>query len=117
MRFFLGLGEAGNFPASIKTVAEWFPQRERALTVGIFNAGSYVGAIIAPPILAFHALPVILIISALSKLAYHWGLLQPLVVTRNPADPERYEVEAGGRRLRAPMLFLALSWFALIDRL
>ncbi len=47
-RFALGLGEAGNFPASIKTVAEWFPKKERALATGIFNAGSNVGAIIAP---------------------------------------------------------------------
>jgi ACS family hexuronate transporter-like MFS transporter len=47
-RFALGLGEAGNFPAAIKTVAEWFPKRERALATGIFNAGSNVGAIAAP---------------------------------------------------------------------
>jgi ACS family hexuronate transporter-like MFS transporter len=46
-RFLLGLGEAGNFPAAIKTVAEWFPRRERALATGIFNAGSNIGAIIA----------------------------------------------------------------------
>ena len=44
----LGLTEAGNFPAAIKTTAEWFPQRERALATGIFNSGSNVGAIIAP---------------------------------------------------------------------
>ncbi|NII09373.1 MFS transporter [Oleiagrimonas sp. C23AA] len=47
-RFALGLGESGNFPAATKTVAEWFPRRERALAVGIFNAGSNFGAIIAP---------------------------------------------------------------------
>jgi MFS transporter, ACS family, aldohexuronate transporter len=47
-RFALGLGESGNFPASIKTVAEWFPRRERALAIGIFNAGSNVGAILTP---------------------------------------------------------------------
>jgi ACS family hexuronate transporter-like MFS transporter len=46
-RFVLGLGEAGNFPAAIKTVAEWFPRRERALATGLFNAGSNVGAIVA----------------------------------------------------------------------
>lgn len=39
-RFALGLGEAGNFPAAIKTVAEWFPRRERALATGLFNSGS-----------------------------------------------------------------------------
>jgi len=47
-RFALGLGESGNFPAAIKTVAEWFPKKERALATGIFNAGSNVGAVAAP---------------------------------------------------------------------
>jgi len=47
-RFALGLGESGNFPAAVKAVAEWFPQRERALAAGIFNSGSNVGAIVAP---------------------------------------------------------------------
>jgi len=44
----LGFGEAGNFPAAIKTMAEWFPRKERALATGIFNSGTNVGAIIAP---------------------------------------------------------------------
>jgi ACS family hexuronate transporter-like MFS transporter len=55
VRFALGLGEAGNFPAAIKTVAEWFPKKERALATGIFNSGSNIGAIFAPvvvPIIA-----------------------------------------------------------------
>lgn len=47
-RFALGLGEAGNFPAALKTVAEWFPRRERAFATGIFNSGSNIGAIVAP---------------------------------------------------------------------
>jgi ACS family hexuronate transporter-like MFS transporter len=47
-RFALGFFEAGNFPAAVKTVAEWFPKKERALATGLFNAGSNVGAIIAP---------------------------------------------------------------------
>src|SRR5579864_5139869 len=47
-RFMLGLGESGNFPAGIKTVAEWFPRKERALATGLFNAGSNVGAVLAP---------------------------------------------------------------------
>src|SRR5260370_39452432 len=48
MRFTLGLGESGGFPSSLKAVSEWFPQKERALAVGVFNAGSNVGAIITP---------------------------------------------------------------------
>jgi ACS family hexuronate transporter-like MFS transporter len=54
-RFALGLGEAGNFPAAIRTTAEWFPKNERAFATGIFNSGSNIGAILAPaavPILA-----------------------------------------------------------------
>ena len=47
-RFALGIGEAANFPACIKTVTEWFPARERALAVGILNSGTNVGAIVAP---------------------------------------------------------------------
>ena len=47
-RFMLGLGEAGNFPASIKAVAEWFPKKERALATGIFNSGTNVGALLVP---------------------------------------------------------------------
>lgn len=56
-RFALGIGEASNFPAAIKTVADWFPKRERALATGIFNSGSNVGAIVAPlmvPVVAAH---------------------------------------------------------------
>ncbi len=50
-RFGLGIGESGNFPAAIKTVAEWFPKKERALATGILNAGSNVGVILAPLII------------------------------------------------------------------
>ncbi len=48
MRFLLGLGEAGNFPGAIKTVAEWFPKRERSLATGIFNSGTNIGALLTP---------------------------------------------------------------------
>ncbi|HVF30827.1 MAG TPA: MFS transporter, partial [Pyrinomonadaceae bacterium] len=47
-RFALGLGEAGNFPASIKSVSEWFPKKERALATGIFNSGTNIGALATP---------------------------------------------------------------------
>ena len=52
-RFLLGIGEAGNWPAAIKVVAEWFPESERALACGIFNSGSSFGAILAPPVVAY----------------------------------------------------------------
>jgi ACS family hexuronate transporter-like MFS transporter len=59
-RFALGLGEAANFPAAIKSVAEWFPKKERALAAGILNAGANVGAIATP------------IVVPIITLAYGW---------------------------------------------
>ncbi|MBN2194793.1 MAG: MFS transporter [Polyangiaceae bacterium] len=66
-RFALGLGESGNFPAAIKTVAEWFPKRERAFATGVFNAGSNVGAVLAPLLVPW--------------LALTWGWQSAFVVT------------------------------------
>ena len=51
-RAVLGLGEAGNFPAAVKVIAEWFPKRDRAFATGVFNSGTTIGAIIAPIIVA-----------------------------------------------------------------
>ena len=51
-RFLLGMGEGGGFPGSGKAVAEWFPPKERALAFGIFNTGSSLGAVVAPPLIA-----------------------------------------------------------------
>jgi ACS family hexuronate transporter-like MFS transporter len=65
VRFFLGLGEAGNFPAAIKATAEWFPKRERALATGIFNSGTNIGATLAPFAIAF----------ILLHLAWNWAFL------------------------------------------
>jgi ACS family hexuronate transporter-like MFS transporter len=62
VRFALGLGEAGNFPSGLKAVTEWFPQRERAFAVGLFNAGANVGAIATP-----------LLVPAIT-LAYGWRM-------------------------------------------
>jgi ACS family hexuronate transporter-like MFS transporter len=67
VRFALGLGESGNFPAALKAIAEWFPQQERALATGIFVAGSNVGAIITPLIVPF--------------IAYRWGWRAAFIVT------------------------------------
>ena len=51
-RFLLGMGEGGGFPAATKAVAEWFPARERSLAMGVINAGTAAGAVIAPPLIA-----------------------------------------------------------------
>ena len=58
-RFALGFGEAGVFPASLKTVAEWFPKKERAFATGIFNSGTSIGAIVTPLVVP--------------PIALHWG--------------------------------------------
>ena len=55
-RFALGIGESANFPASIKTVAEWFPKKERALATGIFNTGPNIGAMLTPLLIPLIAL-------------------------------------------------------------
>jgi ACS family hexuronate transporter-like MFS transporter len=105
-RFALGIGESGNFPAAIKTVAEWFPKKERAFATGIFNGGSNVGAIIAPlvvPILfAWHGWQTAFIVTGLIGLvwvAFWWPLyrqpqehpyLSPeelAYIESDPADP------------------------------
>lgn len=52
-RFLLGFGEAGNYPASVKVITEWFPVEERSMASGIFNSGAAIGAILAPPLLAW----------------------------------------------------------------
>ncbi len=52
-RFFLGIGEAGNWPAALKLTSEWFPKHERSTASGIFNSGSALGAIIVPPLVAY----------------------------------------------------------------
>lgn len=66
-RFCLGLGESGNFPASIKTTAEWFPKKERALATGIFNSGANVGALIVPLVVPWITL--------------HWGWQKAFIFT------------------------------------
>ena len=66
-RFALGLSESANFPAAIRTVADWFPQRERALATGIFNSGANIGAILAPLVVPF--------------LALHYGWRSAFIVT------------------------------------
>lgn len=66
-RFALGIGEAGAFPASIKTVAEWFPKKERSLATGIFNSGTNVGALASPLVVPW--------------IAGHWGWEWAFIIT------------------------------------
>ena len=89
-RFALGLGEAGNFPASIKAVAEWFPKKERALATGIFNAGTNVGVLVAaaivPPIALKYGWRWTFIVTGL--VGFVWIALW-LIFYRRPEDHPR----------------------------
>ncbi len=87
-RFLLGMGEGGGFPAATRAVAEWFPTKERATAMGIINAGTAVGAVIAPPMIAV----------TLSYLSWRWiflvtgglGLLWTWWWTRSYFSPENH---------------------------
>ncbi len=115
-RFALGLGEAGNFPAAIKTVAEWFPRKERALATGIFNSGTNVGALVTP--------------LAVPWITLHWGwkwafiatgligfiwVVWWLVVYRAPEQhPRLSTTELAYIRSDAPELLTPIPWRRLI---
>jgi len=93
-RFLLGAGEAGNWPAAVKVVSEWFPPKERALASGIFNSGAAIGALIAPPLVAWLVItwgwPTAFVVAGAS--GYAW-LVSWWFVYRTPANVRR-EVEA-----------------------
>ena len=117
-RFALGLGEAGNFPAAIKTVAEWFPRKERALATGIFNSGSNVGAIVAPL-----AVPWITL-----RLGWHWAfvftgflsaawLITWLAVYRPALAPAQSDAEESASRIPwANLLTHRQTWAFLVGK-
>ena len=104
MRFALGLSEAGNWPAGGKAVAQWFPQQRRAFGMAVFDGGSAVGAILAPPVVAFLALhfgwrAAFVVTGALGLfwLAAWWLIYQTPEAHRwlNEADREQVVKESG----------------------
>lgn len=70
LRFWMGTGECGNYSGGVKTVNEWFPKSERAFAIGIFNSGSMLGAIIAPPLVVFLA----------SRYGLRWAFVGPALL-------------------------------------
>jgi len=111
-RFALGLGESGNFPAALKTVAEWFPARERAFATGIFNAGSNMGAILAPILV-----PVIVLrwgwraaFIVTGALGFLW-LIAWLAIYRTPETHPRLSAqELAHIRSGTPTVTTAIPW-------
>lgn len=89
-RFSLAVGQSGNFPSAIKAVAEWFPKKERALAVSIFNGGANMGTILSPLII-----PGLVIMAGTWKIAFFWTI--PISViwlflwSRNFKKPENHK--------------------------
>jgi ACS family hexuronate transporter-like MFS transporter len=104
-RFLLGMGEGGGFPAATRVVAEWFPVHERATGMGIINAGTAIGALVAPPLIAL----------TLAFLNWRWifflagsiGLLWTVWWRIAYFPPEQHSIDAGISARR-------VSWIALL---
>ncbi|MPZ19840.1 MAG: MFS transporter [Luteitalea sp.] len=119
-RFLLGVGEGGGFPAATKAVAEWFPARERSLAMGIINAGTAVGAVIAPPAIAAIIAGagwrwVFLAVGVVGLIWTVWWLRDyfPAAVHARLSTSERSEIEevfADASATAAP-----ISWFRLFS--
>jgi ACS family hexuronate transporter-like MFS transporter len=111
-RFALGLGESGNFPASIKTVAEWFPKKERALATGVFNSGSNVGAIVAPLVVPWIAInygwQLAFIITG--TLGFIWLVLWLLIYRRPEEHPKLSRAELAHIQSDPPEPTTKIPW-------
>lgn len=108
-RFLLGMGEGGGFPGSGKAVAEWFPPKERAMAFGIFNTGSALGAVIAPPLMAFivHLLGWRWVFFITGAMGFVWAVIwlkfyQPPAKSRFISDEERAFILASQSSGAAP---------------
>jgi ACS family hexuronate transporter-like MFS transporter len=118
VRFLLGIGESGNFPAGLKAVTEWFPKKERALATGIFNAGSNVGAILAPWIVPAITLAYgwrsTFVITGLGSLVW---LVAWIAIYRRPREAKRLSAaELAYIESDAPDPAAKVPWARLIGR-
>ncbi len=115
MRLLLGMGEGGGFPAATRAVAEWFPVKERSTAMGIINAGTAIGMIVAPPLIAL----------VLSFANWRWiffvtgvvGLLWTLWWRREYFPPEQHPRVSQAERQELPVTEAAaatLGWFELL---
>jgi ACS family hexuronate transporter-like MFS transporter len=119
-RFLLGMGEGGGFPGSGKAVAEWFPPKERAMAFGIFNTGSAVGAVIAPPLMAFivHWLGWRWVFFITGGIGFVWAIFwlkfyQPPSTSPFLANEEREYILSSQAAAAPVQSGPAISWFKL----
>src|SRR5213596_3785005 len=117
-RALLGLGESANFPGAIKTVAEWFPKRERALATGIFNAGTNTGAIVTPLVVPWIALTWgwRWAFVAVGTLGFLWLLLWLALYRSPPADTHPDEPD-GARVPWIRLLGVRQTWAIVVGKL
>jgi ACS family hexuronate transporter-like MFS transporter len=129
--FFLGLGEAGNWPGAAKVIAEWFPQKERALAMAIFNGGASMGGVVAPLLVARFLAPLVgwrISFLLVGTLGFVWlaawlAIYRPLSRHPRVSQQERNDILKGQppvTQLAAPTLASLLSlrqtWGILLAR-
>ncbi len=111
-RFALGLGEAGYFPAAIKTVAEWFPKKERALATGIFNSGTNVGALatplLVPVIAANYGWQMAFVITG--AIGFVWLVFWLLIYRKPEEDPRLSKAELAYIQSDPPEPTVRIPW-------
>ncbi len=114
----LGLGEAGNYPAAVKTVAEWFPQRERALATGLFNAGTSLGVVAAlllvPPILSRYGWPDVFWITGALGFVWlvFWWIFYEVPAKQKRLTADEYAYITSGQE-EQPATQTPVNWFKL----
>lgn len=120
-RLGLGLGEAGNFPAGVKAVSEWFPKKEKALATGIFNSGTSIGVIVAlllvPWILSHYGWhEVFLITGALGFIwMIFWHLMYNIPAKSRYLTDEERELIQSGQEEEAATEKIAIKWLKLFS--
>ena len=114
-RFLLGMGEGGGFPAATRAVAEWFTPKERATAMGIINAGTAVGAVVAPPLIAlvlsYSGWRWIFVVTGGLGLLWAWWWIASYAPPENHPEPGVREPFASASRSRSTP---AIPWFDLL---
>ncbi len=111
-RFLLGMGEGGGFPAATRAVAEWFTPKERATAMGIINAGTAVGAVIAPPLIAlilgYAGWRWIFVVTGSMGLLWTLWWISSYFSPQNPPDPEGHDLNLASANSNARLRWIDL---------